>query len=94
MKGQNGGINFSMDKIIGLPMKKVRMETTSWGLLAGNGLVAHGKAKTIAQVQIHIERVLSIRQRLVRLLSLSHLYNMLYFVTFLLVPGALLGEFL
>ena len=71
----------------------MKMETSGWGVLVGDGLVTPGREKSLARVQIHIEKVYSMRQRLLRLMSLSHLYNMLYFMTFLFIPGALLGEF-
>ena len=70
------------------------MTNASWGVLAGSKPNSHRKEKTVARVQIHIEKVHSIRHRLLHVVNLSVIYRMLYYMTFMLVPGALLGRFM
>ena len=70
------------------------MAKASWGLLEGNRPISDGKEKAVARVQIHIEKVHSIRHRLLHVVNLSVIYRTLYFMTFMLVPGALLGRFM
>ena len=70
------------------------VKTGNWGVLAGKKPISDGKEKTVARVQIHIEKVHSIRHRLIHVVNLSVIFRMLYFLTFMLIPGALLGRFM
>ena len=70
------------------------MAKASWGILEGNRPISEGKEKAVARVQIHIEKVHSIRHRLLHVVNLSVIYRTLCFMTFMLVPGALLGRFM